>query len=175
MWDALEDWKSDNTRTVLEKKDAWGNYRLFCQPLTTGKITAVTGLWIKELITFPSLNTRQCAFTGKGSPIWQRFMAFPQKQQAAFCANAVMGEKQRQRIWVTSIDNGNLVMQYLNNMKSLLCLNHWKMYEGIYRFQVCACCFKDHFNTKSFQCLWIQSAVHAVLILSSLHTFTVYN
>lgn len=42
--DALEDWKSDNTRIVLKKKDAWGNYRLFCQPLTTGKITAVTGL-----------------------------------------------------------------------------------------------------------------------------------
>lgn len=80
-WDALEDWKSDNTGIVLKKEDACGNYRLFCQPLTTGKITAVTGLWIKELIKFPSLNTRQCAFTRNGSPTWQRFMAFPQKQQ----------------------------------------------------------------------------------------------
>lgn len=42
-WDALEDWKSDNIG-IVSKKDAWGNYRLFCQPLTTGKITAVTGL-----------------------------------------------------------------------------------------------------------------------------------
>lgn len=162
-WDALKDWKSDNTGIVF-KKDAWGNYRLFYQPLTTGKITAVTGLWIKELIKFPSLNTRQCAFTGNGSPIWQRFMAFPQKEQRP-SAQMLLGGKKSQRRRVTSIDSTNLVTQYLNNVKSLLCLNNWKMYEDIYRFQVCTCCFKDHFNMKFFQCLWIQSAVHATFYI----------
>lgn len=83
------------------------------------------------------------------------------------------GESQCRRM--TSIGNTNLVIQYLHNVQLLLRLKHWKIHEDINRFQVCVCCLKDHFNMEFFQCLWIQSAVHATftstLMFSSLHAF----
>lgn len=82
------------------------------------------------------------------------------------------GESQCRRM--TSIENTNLVTQYLHNVPSLLCLEHWKIHEDINRFQVCVCCLKDHFNMEFFRCSWIQSAVHAAFtssLMFSMHAF----